>query len=186
MIGLRLPHASLFPLSASNSCRKIRYNVGNPLNGIHEGKEGLQWLITKEWCHFIFFFPATMVTCGRISMLAWLIFWASEWSSGESEKDLYYSSHPLDFIRDYRRDGDDDDFQQANVQYVHWLLARPSSLFLLQEYTEWGHNRFPRGFYPTNDSEQSLSTNFTLAFLWFSKIITSLLKFTKNRFNLDI
>jgi hypothetical protein len=31
-------------------------------------------------------------------------------SSGESDKDLYYSLTFLDFICDYRRDGDDDDF----------------------------------------------------------------------------
>ena len=52
-------------------------------------------------------------------MLAWLIFGASKRSSGESDKDLYYSLTFLDFIRDYCRDGDDDGFWQANAQYVH-------------------------------------------------------------------
>jgi len=56
-------------------------------------------------------------------MLAWLIFGASEQSSGESDKDLYYSLTFLDFIRDYRRDGDDDGSRQVNAQICSLIAS---------------------------------------------------------------
>jgi hypothetical protein len=40
--GFMFAHASLFPLSASNSCRKIRYNVGNPLMEYMKEREGFK------------------------------------------------------------------------------------------------------------------------------------------------
>jgi hypothetical protein len=40
--GFMFAHASLFPLSASNSCRKIRYNVGNPLMEYMKERKGFK------------------------------------------------------------------------------------------------------------------------------------------------
>jgi hypothetical protein len=66
-------HASLFPLSASNSCHKIRYNVGNPLMEYMKGERASKADRQRVIPH-LFFSILQMVTCGRISMLAWLIF----------------------------------------------------------------------------------------------------------------
>jgi hypothetical protein len=65
-------------------------------------------------------------------MLAGLIFGLLSDSSGESDKDLYYSLTFLDFICNYCRDGDDDDFQQVNAQYDSLVASQTFfTLFLL-------------------------------------------------------
>jgi hypothetical protein len=72
-MGFMFAHASLFPLSASNSCRKIWYNVGNPLMEYMKGERASTADRQRVIPH-LFFSVLQMVTFGRISMLAWLIF----------------------------------------------------------------------------------------------------------------
>jgi hypothetical protein len=48
-------HASLFPLSASNSCRKIRYNVGNPLMEYMKGERASKADRQRVIPHLLFF-----------------------------------------------------------------------------------------------------------------------------------
>jgi len=54
-------HASLFPLSASNSCRKIRYNVGNSLMEYTKEREDFK----DHQRVILHYFSVTMVKRGE-------------------------------------------------------------------------------------------------------------------------
>jgi hypothetical protein len=109
----------------------LKYGLmwGNPLMEYMKERKDFKDLPKSDTNYF----SVTMVKRGRISKLAGLILGLLERSSGESDKDLYYSLTFLDFIRDYRCNGDD--FQQVKCSRCssrspHFFFSKKKVLYI--------------------------------------------------------